>query len=120
MFILFCSHLKATLFAQIDLETYNDEKTGDVTQICQPVAYQCVAYGDFINGECASCQDCGCQLAGPDLQIGRTELRGQGRPRVPGPIAAQNLYLLQNWFIGQGDTYPYCRELIFLQCTQCY
>ncbi|RWS00611.1 pancreatic triacylglycerol lipase-like protein [Dinothrombium tinctorium] len=57
---LLCNHYASLSFTIVDYENFTD---------CQPVAYQCTNYDDFIKGRCASCEDNKCQLLGYSIQI---------------------------------------------------
>ncbi|RWS22652.1 hypothetical protein B4U80_14893 [Leptotrombidium deliense] len=60
-----CSTPKCNHRRILELLVVDHEKHGE----CQPVAYRCKDYYDFIHGNCASCENNGCQLFGYGNQI---------------------------------------------------
>src|SRR5690349_13120227 len=107
MFIL-CSHVRVIFFIHVDYEI-NQNSEHD----CHPVAYNCFAYGDFINSKCYDCDDCGCQIAGLDYQITDHELtRPEWYVHMPGPFAMNPriYYEKPNWYIQASNEPPYCSK----------
>lgn len=74
------------------------------------MAYKCDSYGDYIYGKCYSCRDCGCQIAGLDLQIARGESSEHPAP-VPDPLSAYRNFLhisALNRYVRMAAEPPYC------------
>lgn len=72
------------------------------------MAYKCSSYGDFKNGRCDTCEDCGCQLAGLDLQIGVEQFGRYDQPPISGFKEFRQLSRLGNWYIQQDTSPSHC------------
>lgn len=58
-----CNHHRAP---QMELFDFSDDKNWPQLHFCQPLAYKCASYEQFMNGRCSSCgsDGSGCILMG--------------------------------------------------------
>ncbi|RWS16303.1 lipase member I-like protein [Dinothrombium tinctorium] len=57
---IICNHQRSVWLTDVDFSNYGS---------CQPVAYECESYSDFLEGLCADCDNAKCQLLGYDVQV---------------------------------------------------